>query len=208
LTAGSRRASERPGERRGERGASSATNHAFPATVESWSGRPGRPAATRKTKEHFMKHWIALSAVALALGVASASARAQASPPPLPELTPQQSADVQQRVDAYRRDTEARVARGEITPDEADRLVQWREWQLAQQAAGLAPSAPRIAYDAPPPDYYDARPRQYAGAEPPYYGPYYRYPAPYYYGPGPYYYWGPTVCAGGFGHHFGARFCF
>jgi hypothetical protein len=122
-------------------------------------------------------------------------------------MTPQQSADVQQRVDAYRRDTEARVARGEITPDEAERLVGWREWQLAQQAAGLAPSAPRRVYDSAPPDYYGARPREYVVEPPPYYGPYYRYPAPYYYAPSPYY-WGPTVCAGGFGRHFGGRFCF
>ena len=154
-----------------------------------------------------MKHWIALSAVALALGVASASTHAQSSPPPLPELTPQQSADVQNRVDAYRRDTEARVARGEINPDEAERLVQWREWQLAQQAAGLAPSAPPIAYGTPP-SGYDALPRAYAVGPPPYYGPYYRYPVPYYDAPRPYYYWGPTVCAGGFGRHFGGRFCF
>jgi hypothetical protein len=161
-----------------------------------------------QTKEHAMNHWIALSAVALALGVASASTHAQSSPPPLPELTPQQSADVQNRVDAYRRDTEARVARGEINPDEAERLVQWREWQLAQQAAGLAPSAPPIAYGTPPSGYYDALPRAYAVGPPPYYGPYYRYPVPYYDAPRPYYYWGPTVCAGGFGRHFGGRFCF
>jgi hypothetical protein len=43
-------------------------------------------------------------------------------------------------------------------------------------------------------------------------GPRYRYPAPYYdppyYAPPRAYYWGPAVCAGGFGRHFGGRVCF
>ena len=154
-----------------------------------------------------MKRWIALSAVSLALAAGAAPALGQSAPPPLPQLTPQQSSEVQQRVDAYRRATDERVARGEITADEAERLVGWREWQIAQQVAGIAASPPEVVYDSPPPDYYDSRPRDYI-VEAPVYGPYYRYPAPYYYAPRPYYYWGPAVCAGGFGRHFGGRICF
>jgi hypothetical protein len=174
-----------------------------------------------------MKHLIALSSIALTL---SATVLAQ-SPPPLPPLTQQQADDVQARIDAYRRDTDARVARGEITADEADRLLKWREWQLAQQAARVAASAPgastrgapadrdvpRDYYGSPPRDYYGSPPPDYYGSPPPdsyvvepapLYTPYYRYPAPRYFGPVPYAYWGPVVCAGGFGRHFGGRICF
>lgn len=161
-----------------------------------------------------MKRLIALSGLTVALAAGTPLASAQSSPPPLPALTPQQSATVEQRLDPYRRETEARVARGEITADEADRLLGWREWQLARQVA--APSAPSAssAQAGVPPDYYEAPSREYLPPprdviveSPPYYGPYYRYPAPYYWGP-PSYYWGPAVCAGGFGRHFGGRICF
>ena len=171
-----------------------------------------------------MKQLIALSLIGLASTVVSSSAVAQSSPPPLPALTQQQSQDVQARLDGYRRATDARVARGEITADEAARLLEWREWQLAQQAANGAPAraaatgAPGPAhYDSPPPDYYPARPPDYYAPRPPdyyvvepapVYGPYYRPAVPYYWGPRPYAYWGPSVCAGGFGRHFGGRICF
>ena len=154
-----------------------------------------------------MKRLIALSAFALALLAATPAALAQATPPPLPTLTPEQSADVERRMDAYRKQTEARVTRGEIDPDQADRLLRWREWQLAQQVTGLAP--PPIGYDARP-DFTYERPRDYVVVAPPpyYYAPYYPY-APYYWAPRPYgYYWGPSICAGGFGRHFGGRICF
>ena len=158
-----------------------------------------------------MKHLIAISGIALALVASSAHARAEASPPPLPALTPEQSQDMQARLDTYRRATDARVARGEITGDEAARLLQWREWQLAQQAAGKAPEDVRTSrapvYADAPPDYYEPRPPDDYVVEPAY-GPYYRYGAPYYWGPRPYAYWGPSVCAGGFGRHFGGRICF
>ena len=129
------------------------------------------------------------------LGVASLGAAAQSTPPPLPQLTAEQAAQVQQELSSYRADTEARVARGEINPDEAERLIAWREWQLAQQAAGLAPqpplpSAPVVAapYPAPAP-YYAPGPYYYR----PYYGPYY---APY---------WGLSFCAGrAYRHGFGS----
>lgn len=160
-----------------------------------------------------MKCLIAVSGITLALLAAAPSALAQSSPPPLSALTPQQSSAVEQRLDAYRRETERRVARGEITADEADRLLRWREWQIARQVAGAASSAssassPAMVYDSPPQDYDEPRPRDYIVVEPPpYYGPYYRYEAPYYWGPRPYY-WGPAICAGGFGRHFGGRICF
>jgi hypothetical protein len=174
-------------------------------------------------KELEMKHLIALSAVALALGVASPLAFAQSSPPALPALTEQQSQEVNARMDAYRRATDARVARNEITADEAARLTQWREWQIAQQVARPAPM-PATTDRAPldygvPPDYRETVPPDYRATVPPdyvvepapAYVPYYR-PAvpyyPYYYGPSPYAYWGPSVCAGGFGRHFGGRICF
>lgn len=164
-----------------------------------------------------MKRLIALSGVTLALVAATPPAVAQSLPPPLPTLTTSQSSYLEQRLAPYKVATDARVSRGEITPDEANRLVRWREWQLAQRAAGrtLLPDDAQGApadYDAPPtyavpPDYYG--PPAYYPIEPvPYYGPYYRYAAPYYWGPRPYAYWGPAVCAGGFGRHFGGRICF
>lgn len=152
-----------------------------------------------------MKRLVALSGFTIAL-VCGPSAMAQSSPPPLPQLTPQQSQTVEQRLDLYRRETEGRVSRGEITAEEADRLLSWREWQIARQVAGLSTTLPTSDV---PPDYSPApAQRDYVIVQPvPYYGPYYRYPAPYYYAP-PAYYWGPAVCAGGFGRHFGGRICF
>ncbi len=183
-----------------------------------------------------MKRLFALAGITLALCAGIPPALAQSAPPPLPELTAQQSATVQQRLDSYRRQTEARVAHGEITADEADNLLKWREWQIARQvAAGVARApqansgvppdyhpAPQANSDVPPdyyaapqsssdvpPDYYGPPPQPgYVVVQPApyYYGPYYRYRAPYW---GPYpYYWGPSVCAGGFGRHFGGRICF
>ena len=177
-----------------------------------------------------MKRLIALLGMTSALLAATPPVVAQSLPPPLPALTTSQSSDVQQRLAPYREATQARVSRGEITADEANRLVRWREWQLAQRAVGqtrpqgYAQGAPadynaRPGY-AVPPDYnagpayavppdYDGPPTAYYPVEPPpYYGPYYRYAAPYYWGPRPYAYWGPAVCAGGFGRHFGGRICF
>ena len=171
-----------------------------------------------------MKHLIAIPALVLALGFAIPPASAQSSPPALPALTQQQMQDVNARMDAYRRATDARVARNEITADEAARLVQWREWQVAQQVAN-AGAAPGDAgappdYGGVPPDYRESAPPGYSPTVPPgydmepapLYAPYYRpaapYYYPYYYGPRPYAYWGPSVCAGGFGRHFGGRICF
>jgi hypothetical protein len=167
-----------------------------------------------------MKRLFALSGITVALLAGGSVANAQSSPPPLPALTAEQSAAVEQRLDSYRQETERRVARGEISRNEADNLLAWREWQIARQIANDAP--PAAAGDDVPPDYAgnttsDAGSGYYASppprrdyvvvAPPPYYGPYYyRYPAPYYWGPYPYV--GPSVCAGGFGHHFGGRICF
>src|SRR5512146_2261497 len=69
-----------------------------------------------------MKGWMAIAACGWWLAV-GAPALAQTSPP-LPTLTPQQSSEVERRLDPYRRQTEDRVTRGEITADEAVRLVQ------------------------------------------------------------------------------------
>jgi hypothetical protein len=167
-----------------------------------------------RAKEHPMKHLIAISTIAFASFAALPAAHAQSLPPPLPALTAEQSEMVQQRMDEYRRITDARAARGDISADEAVRLMQWREWQIAQQvtnggqAPAVAGAQPPIVSDSPPPVYYEERPRDYYPVAPaPVYVPYYRYPAPYYWGPRPYY-WGASFCAGGFGHNFGGRICF
>jgi hypothetical protein len=173
-----------------------------------------------------MKHLFALSGFTLALGIASPVASAQSIPPPLPSLTQPQSQELAAQMDGYRRATDARVARNEITADEAARLVQWREWQIARQIAaarpapmppttadaGAYPPVPPDYRESVPPDYRDGAPPDYYAVDPaPAYVPYYS-PAvpyyPYYYGPRPYAYWGPSVCAGGFGRHFGGRVCF
>lgn len=168
-----------------------------------------------------MRRLLALSAVSVALLAGASFAHAQSSPPPMPALTPEQSATLNQRLDAYREETQRRVARGEITQNEADKLLDWREWQIARQVAATAP--PSASRDDVPPDYAGEAPPDYSrgGAPADVYAPppprrdyvvvapapyYYRYPAPYYGTPYPYF--GPSVCAGGFGHHFGGRICF
>ena len=165
-----------------------------------------------------MKHL----ALVLALGLAGTSAAlAQSAPdatgnpppstplspsasttPPMPQLDAAKAAEVQRQLGLYRTEIDGRVARGEITAEEAGRLLQWREWQIAQQVAGLAPPPGPIMEQAPgpvAPQYYYQQPYQ----------PYYAYPYPYYYAPAyrPYY-WGASICAGGWGHHFGGRVCF
>jgi hypothetical protein len=182
-----------------------------------------------RVEELEMKHLLAVSGIAIALGIAAPIASAQPSPPALPALTPAQTQELAARMDSYRRATDARVARNEITTDEASRLTQWREWQIAREisvrstplASGTA--RPPSDYASTPPDYREQAPLDdregvppdYYAVEPspayvPYYTPsvpYYPY-YPYYYGPRPYAYWGPSVCAGGFGRHFGGRICF
>jgi hypothetical protein len=143
---------------------------------------------------------IIMAVAAATLATLSTTLRAEdAATPSAPALSAAQAQEVEKEMDAYRRETGARVARGEITPDEAQRLLQWREWQLSQQAAGLAPAPPPPASRVvvappapyPPPPYYYPYP---------YYGPYY---APYYVAPA----WGLSVCAGrAFRHGFGS-FC-
>jgi len=179
-----------------------------------------------------MKHLLAVSGIAIALGIAAPIASAQPSPPALPALTPAQTQELAARMDSYRRATDARVARNEITTDEASRLTQWREWQIAREisvrSTPLASGTARAPsdYASTPPDYREQAPLDdregvppdYYAVEPsPAYVPYYTpsvpyypyYPSyPYYYGPRPYAYWGPSVCAGGFGRHFGGRICF
>ncbi len=167
-----------------------------------------------------------LLAAAACTALAGAACAATTQPflpaPPLPQSDQTQAAQpqatepdgtlpasaqwVDQQITQYRHEIEARVARGDMSPDEAERLIGWRQWQLSQQAAGNAPQstviarqndAARAAVAPYPGPYYGAYPAPY-----PYYRPY----APYYgYGP---YYPGISVCAGGSGHHGSASVCF
>jgi hypothetical protein len=153
-----------------------------------------------------MKRLALVLALAGLTGGYAAIAGAQATPPALPPLNATQQDEVQRQLDPYRTEIDGRVARGELNAEEAGRLLRWREWQIAQQVAGLAPPPGPIVEQAPAPvTRYVAPPVYYAPAYPgPYYAPYYY--APYYYAPYPYY-WGVGVCAGGWGRHFGGRFC-
>ncbi len=132
-----------------------------------------------------------------------ADAATNSAPPASEQWVEQQTAKI-------RGEVEARVARGDMTPDEAERLIGWRRFQLEQQAAGQAPApviqqrheavaaAPQPYYAAPYPGPYYAAPYGYA------YGPYgYGYPYGY-----PRYAPGIAVCAGGVGHHFAGGVCF
>jgi hypothetical protein len=140
-----------------------------------------------------MKRMI-MALAAATLAIVPTALVAQDATPSAQPLSASQAQQVQREMDAYRRETDARVARGEITPDEAQRLLQWREWQLAQQAAGLAPAPP------PPAERVVVAPPPYPA--PPYYYPY-PYYAPYYVGPG----WGVSVCAGRAFHRGFGSFC-
>ncbi len=143
---------------------------------------------------------MALPAHAQQPGVAyPATPQADSGPPPLPALSSEQATNLNDEMTRYRQWVDARVARGEVTPEEAQRLVEWRRWQLARQIAGLAePEPPRVVVQ-----------REYVAR--PYYDPWYR---PYYYGPPVYYappvYYGPrlSVCAGGWGRHSFGSLCF
>jgi hypothetical protein len=140
-----------------------------------------------------MKRMI-MAVAAATLAIVPTALLAQDATPSAQALSASQAQQVQREMDGYRRETDARVARGEITPDEAQRLLQWREWQLAQQAAGLAPAPP------PPAERVVVAPPPYPA--PPYYYPY-PYYAPYYVGPG----WGLSVCAGRAFHRGFGSFC-
>ncbi len=138
------------------------------------------------------KTLLALGLLGALAGIALPAA-ADSGPPPLPALSAEQSANLNEEMTRYRAEVDERVARGELRPDEAQRLVEWRRWQLARQIAGLAPpEPPRVIVQ-----------REYA-APYPYYDPWY---APSYYGPR---YYAPrvSVCAGGWGHHSFGSLCF
>ncbi len=142
------------------------------------------------------------AALALAGGLAMTvlPCNAQSLPPPLPALTAAQSTQLDARMAPYRSEVDARVAGGDITTDEANRLLKWHEWQVARQVAGLAlrpqamyaqvsPPEPG-SYPPVPPDYVGPAPAPYDGPAPgPYYGP---PPAPSYYGPPPAPYYAPV----------------
>jgi hypothetical protein len=141
--------------------------------------------------------WLAAVAAAFALAL-PATVAAQPPGEQMPALTAEQATQVQQQMAVERRAMEARVARGEATPDEAERFLGWREWQIARQVAGLAPPPPAVTSAQPPAVAY---PPRYIYGPAPHYAP-----APYYWGPR--YYWGASICAGGWGDHGGARICF
>src|SRR6266542_7120635 len=104
-----------------------------PATGATTNRSNSRASVRRRST---MKQMITVVALAT-LAIVPTASLAQEPMPSTPPLSAGQAQQVQREMDAYRRETDARVARGEITPDEAQRLLQWREWQLAQQAAGL-----------------------------------------------------------------------
>ena len=127
---------------------------------------------------------LAISAVALAQGPVSAT----------PPLTAAQAAAVQAELDAYRRDVDARLAAGAITPDEAQKLMAWRQFQLAQQVAGAAPPPDIIALQAQADAQRPVTPYFIYDAPPPAFG----------------LLWAvrPSICAGGFSRGWGGSVCF
>jgi hypothetical protein len=131
----------------------------------------------------------------------TATAPASTAPPgtlPAPATPPVQTAGdpaalspaaeqwIEQQTAAFRRDVEVRVGRGDMTPDEAERLIAWRHWQLTQQAAGLAPHSSIVEAQ----NAGDSARRQMMVV------------------PGPFFVPPPVVCAGGINHHFAGSFCF
>ncbi|MEP7063896.1 MAG: hypothetical protein ABI881_16030, partial [Betaproteobacteria bacterium] len=70
---------------------------------------------------------------------ATTAATTGVEPPPASEQW------LDQQVASYRNEVQARVARGDMNPDEAERLIGWRRWQLSQQAAGNAPAPTIVA---------------------------------------------------------------
>lgn len=143
----------------------------------------------------------------IAPGPQAATANPDSTPPASEQWVDQQTAKVRSEV-------EGRVARGEMNPDEAERLIAWRHWQFEQQAAGRAPQSQIIARQ----DAVGSTPNNamVIPAPQPYYAP---YPGRYYVAPGyaPYYgsYYPPAFvpfgigfCAGGVGHNFAGRVCF
>ena len=127
---------------------------------------------------------LALSAVAVAQGPVSAT----------PPLTAAQATAVQAELDAYRRDVDARLAAGTITPEEAQKLVAWRQFQLAQQIAGAAPPSDIIALQAQADAQRPVTPYFIYDAPPPAFG----------------LLWAlrPAICAGGFSRGWGGSVCF
>jgi hypothetical protein len=143
-----------------------------------------------------MKAKLIMLALASVLAAGAGSALAQSGAPELPALSAEQKTNLDSEMRRIEADVDGRVARGELRPEEAERLLEWRRWQLARQIAGLVPPEPprvivRHEYAPPPPVYYDPW-----------------YPAPYW--GRPYYWYGPriSVCAGRWGRHSFGSLCF
>ena len=149
-----------------------------------------------------MTRTIAAAMLAFAL---AAPAIASTMPPPLPTLDAAQSSRLDERMRLLRHEIDGRVSRGEMTASEAERLLAWREWQIARQIAGIAPPNPAyVTPNYPPQPGEPGVPPDYRAAPP---APLY-YSAPYpVYAPWPAFGWGATVCGGGFGRHFRAGIC-
>ena len=159
-----------------------------------------------------------IAAVMLAVSL-SAPAVASTMPPALPKLDAAQLSQLDGRMKLLRDEVEGRVRRGDLTAEEAERLLAWRKWQIARQIAGLAP--PNPAYITPnyppqlgetgvPPDYRAAPPAQlYYSVPYVVYPPWpaYAWPDGWYGSPWPPFAWGATVCGGGFGRHFRVGVC-
>lgn len=150
---------------------------------------------------------IALTAAGLLFAMVPSSS-AETAPPPLPALSAEQSANLEQEMARYRQDVDSRVARSEVTEAEAQRLLAWRRWQLARQVAGLAPRPVEAAPVFVETNPYYGRPYDYGGPYA-YARPYHWEPRPYFWGAEPYY-WGPRIsfCAGGFGRRSFGSLCF
>ena len=149
---------------------------------------------------------LAISALAALPASAQTNAPAQTSTAiGSVRLTDEQQAYVDRTLETYKNEVDARLARGDITADEAQRLLAWRQWQLAQQIAGTAPPSNILEGQA----QGDA---QRAATPPPAPYPYYPYYAPWGYGyyapyaPGPVFYGG--ICVGGASNNFAGRVCF
>jgi len=151
--------------------------------------------------------FIVLTATGLLFAMVPSSS-AETAPPPLPALSAEQSANLEQELTRYRQDVDARVARNDVTEAEAKRLLAWRRWQLARQVTGLAPQPVEVAPIFVETNPYYGRPYSY-GSPYDYAPPYYWEPRPFYSGPAPFY-WAPriSICAGGFGRRAFGSLCF
>jgi hypothetical protein len=135
-------------------------------------------------------------AASIVVTLAASAAFAQSPVPDTPPLTPAQAQDVQRELDAYRQDVALRQAQGNVTAEEAQRLIMWRQYQLALQVTGTATPSQIIERQA----QADSERMAVTSA----YG-YYPGIAPLL---GAIWMLRPTVCAASAGHNWGGSVCF